>query len=155
MPTYAPNMGFQATVDRDYVPDIVVIPTETGIGNTVDLINAAIFPRHRIPQPFLNYLNEIRLKEIWLPDGYVGKPYTVIEYFTGPAVVSVIDGSLPPGLDITVLGNTLQIAGVPTTIGDYDFTLRFRFGLVPVDFLYHITILKLPSGGAGSFVGGG
>ena len=90
-----------------------------------------------------------------MPDGYVGKPYEFIEVFTGAAVVSIVDGSLPPGLGIFVIGNQIEVTGIPTTIGDYPFTLRFMFGLVPVDFLYHIRILHLPAGGAGGFVGGG
>ena len=96
--------------------------------------------RHYIPQPFLSYLERINLTETWFPDGYVGHLYEITQNFDRTPVVSIVAGALPPGLGLSIAANSLTITGTPTTVGAYDFTIRFISGVVATDYLDHITI---------------
>jgi len=58
-------------------------------------------------------------------DGAVGDPYTFSVFVTGgvqPYTFAVVDGALPPGLELPRRDNT--ISGTPTTPGTFTFTVR-------------------------------
>lgn len=60
-------------------------------------------------------------------DGTVGTAYSdtataVVNNYT--TTYTLVSGSLPPGLSLSSVSNNAQIAGTPTTAGDYSFTLR-------------------------------
>jgi hypothetical protein len=140
MPTYAPN--------------VVFVPCLTGTGVTVNQPDQTLYGRRWKPQPFLSYLERINLTETWFPDGYVGHLYNVTQNFDRTPVVSIVAGALPPGLGLSVGANALTITGTPTSVGIYDFTIRFVSGVVATDYLNHITINEDPDEGVGA-VGGG
>ncbi len=62
-----------------------------------------------------------------LPDGNIGTSYA-IEVFTngnGPTTWSISSGGLPPGLTLTPGGsNFAEIAGTPSVVGNFNFTVR-------------------------------
>jgi hypothetical protein len=135
-----------------FVPAFRNVPCIAILGS-VTLINAALRARYFIPEPFLRYLSEIHLQDTIFPDGYIGHEYLIEQTFDGAAVVSLVSGAMPPGIGLAVIGNVLQISGTPTTLGTYDFTLRFQVGIIVTDYLNHITILADPDGGS-AFAGG-
>lgn len=140
--------------DRQFEATMLSVPSATGIGTTITIINATILGRHWVPQPFLSYLNEIHLVETTLPNGFVGYLYALTQLYDGTATVAVVSGSLPPGMGLVVTLTNVAITGTPTTAGAYTFTLRFTVGVATTDYLYHMTILADPNEGAGG-VGGG
>src|SRR6476620_1952177 len=137
-----------------FVVNLKYVPSRTGLGVDVSVPDAALWGRHYIPQPFLSYLERINLTETWFPDGYVGHLYEITQNFDRTPVVSIVVGALPPGLGLSVGANALTITGTPTTVGIYDFTIRFVSGVVATDYLNHITINEDPDEGVGA-VGGG
>jgi hypothetical protein len=137
-----------------YAPDLRFVTCKTGTGATVTLPNSALWGRGYKPQPFLSYLERINLTETWFPDGYVGHLYEITQNFDRTPVVSIVAGALPPGLGLSIAANALTITGTPTTVGIYDFTIRFVSGVVATDYLNHITINEDPDEGVGA-VGGG
>jgi hypothetical protein len=56
-----------------------------------------------------------------LPDGVEGVPYSLQVEALGDPAYSVVAGSLPPGLDLSSGG---LLDGTPTTLGEYNFTVR-------------------------------
>ena len=62
-----------------------------------------------------------------LPAGFVGISYNGFLTLTGVysiQTVSVVQGSLPPGLSLSVGGRDISFGGAPSTAGAYDFTLQ-------------------------------
>ena len=112
-----------------YAPDLKFVTCLTGTGATVTLPNSRCGRSYK-PQPFLSYLERITLTETWFPDGYVGHLYDITQNFDRTPVVSIVAGALPPGLGLSVAANALTITGTPTTVGAYDFTIRFVSGVV-------------------------
>src|SRR5580765_7379619 len=113
-----------------YVPDLVLVPCVNSQGELVDVVNAALFGRHYVPEPFL--AAGIQNPNVWggagFGPGYVGKHYLVqwyIENVDWPMHFYVVAGALPPGLALSDIGSNAegQIEGIPTTLGDYTFTL--------------------------------
>jgi hypothetical protein len=68
---------------------------------------------------------------------------------------SVLSGSLPPDLSLSALsGNQAKIAGTPTTVGVYSFTLRAVNTYGTADQAFSITInAAAASGGSYAFIG--
>jgi len=93
--------------------------------------------------------------EVFFPDGYVGLPYLFDQFFSGEPLVSVVSGSLPPGLTLIQPDtNEWQVTGTPTTPGDYTATIRFERAGAFSDYITHIHISADPDSGSG-FAGGG
>ena len=138
-----------------YAPDYVVVPSRTGLGVSVDVVNATILGRHFAPQPFLTYLDQINISDTTFPSGYVNVPYLFQQTYGNNPIITVVAGSLPPGIVLTQpLANQVQLSGTPTTVGTYNFTLRITIGVTSSDYTYHLTIGPEPDSGAGG-VGGG
>lgn len=126
-----------------FVPNFLAVPSQTGTGVDVDKINATIRGRKYIPQPFLSLLNVINVDEVFLPDGFVGNVYSVTEHFSDYAVVTLLSGSLPPGLAISQPAPppvSFTIDGTPTTVGTYVFTLKLVRGTSVSNVSYHLTV---------------
>jgi hypothetical protein len=141
MPTYAPNYK--------------VVPCLSGTLATVNIINAAVWGKRRVPQPFSTFLDAITVTDIVLPVGYIGQAYEYDEGFGTATTMTVSVGSLPPGLALVQITSTSwKISGTPTTLGTYNFTLHSTRGAAVSDVTTHITILANPDEGIGA-VGGG
>lgn len=90
-----------------------------------------------------------------LAEAYIGHSYDVSWGFTAPTTLSLLSGSLPPGLFLIQTGPaTAGITGVPTTLGVYNFTLRATTGVAFGDSTFHITVLSDPDEGVGGAGGG-
>jgi putative Ig domain-containing protein len=65
-----------------------------------------------------------------LPDAIVNQPYGASMPVTGgvpPVDSSLVSGSLPPGLQLA----STFVAGTPTTVGNYSFTVQVQDGATP------------------------
>jgi hypothetical protein len=146
---------FYDTGGGGYVPDFVIVPTANSLG-ALNVVNAAIRRIHRIPQPFQTLLDAVAVNEVFLPDGFVGQSYSITEDFDDTAIVTLVSGSLPPGLTLTQPAPpplSFTISGTPTLTGVYGFTLSVTRGTYLANVPYHLTIQPaLDSGGA--YVGG-
>lgn len=60
-----------------------------------------------------------------------------------PATYAVVSGALPPGLSLDA--NTGQVAGTPTTLGDYSFTIRASNIIDATDAVLTVTIGSPPT----------
>lgn len=152
-----------ATIEMStYAPDIVTVPTRDHLGSDINLINAAIYPRGFIPQPFR--AAGIVAPVVWgifeFPDGYIGQSYFTewyIENVDQPVLYTLQTGSLPDGLSLNDVGSPLtaegSITGTPTTTGTYNFTLRATGPNATADQDFTIIIHAAPASGS-SFVGG-
>ena len=144
-----------------YAPDFVTIPGQSDhLGNAVSLVNAAIWGRGFLPQPFLaaGIINPIVWGTFGFPDGYVAQSYETqwfIENVDQPLVYTLQSGSLPTGLTLTNVGATAegQISGTPTVAGTYNFTLRATGPTAVADQPFTIIIHAATDSGS-SFVGG-
>lgn len=85
-----------------------------------------------------------------LPFGYVGFSYVWRWYLSGSAEITVVSGSLPPGLTLSQpTDDVVTITGTPTLAGQYPFTLRVIVGDSYRDSPFKIHIEPNPSGGGG------
>lgn len=84
------------------------------------------------------------------PSGYVGLAYSWSFTVTGASTVTVLSGSLPPGLAIAG-APAVTISGTPTAAGVYSFTLRATNSQGTADKSFSITISTTPTGGAWTF----
>lgn len=145
-----------------YAPDFVTVPTRDHLGNNINLINAAIYPRGFVPQPFRSA--GIVAPIVWgifgFPDGYVAQSYFTewfIENIDQPVNYTLVTGSLPPGLTLSDVGSPVtaegEITGTPTTAGTYNFTLRAKGPTATADQDFTIIIHAATDTGS-SFVGG-
>jgi sugar lactone lactonase YvrE len=105
----------------------------------------------------------IRITDFGYPDGVQGTPYEAPVITTStqsPITLSVVAGSLPPGLNIS----GMSIVGTPTAAGIYPFTLQADdqlgdAGVIPYQSSFSISISGsgngggvVPSGNSGSGV---
>jgi hypothetical protein len=84
---------------------------------------------YQAPGPTTDASTQLSISPTTLPNGRVGTVYnqtlTATTEGSGNYTWSVLSGSLPPG--VTLSGGTAQtttIAGTPTTIGSYNFTIN-------------------------------
>lgn len=114
-----------------WLPSVQVIPCTNAYEQIVRLINAALFARSFIPEPY--YSISTQIYEVWgifeFGPGYVDQHYLAswyLENLPQPVVYSHVSGLLPPGLVLSNIGSTAQgqIEGVPSIMGSYDFELR-------------------------------
>jgi hypothetical protein len=92
-----------------------------------------------------------------LPQGLVDGGYTtdiLAGGGTGFRTWSLVGGSLPPGLAFSQVLAQGRIAGVPSTAGEYSFTLRVATSTESVEQAFTI-VVREPSGGGGGGGGGG
>ena len=144
-----------------YAPNFVTIEHQLDhLKNDVSLVNAAIWGRVFVPQPFR--AAGVTAPTVWgefgLPDGYIAQSYFTqwyIENVDQPVTYSIASGSLPPGLTLSDVGTTAegQITGTPTTEGTYNFTLRATGPTAVADKSFTIIIHAATDPGS-SFVGG-
>jgi hypothetical protein len=146
-----------------YAPDFVTVPGQKDhLGNGVTLVNAAIYGRGFIPQPFraAGITSPIVWGTFSLPDGYVSQVYFTewfIENVDQPVDYTLKTGSLPPGLSLSDVGSPVtaegSITGTPSTAGTYNFTLTATGPTATADQAFTIIIHTATSSGS-SFVGG-
>lgn len=144
-----------------YAPNFVTVSDQADhLGNSVDLVDAAIWGRGFRPQPFV--AAGISSPQVWgefgLPDGYVAQSYLTqwfIENVDEPIDYTLQSGSLPTGLSLSNVGATAEgeISGTPTTAGSYTFTLRATGPTATADKEFTIVIHAATDTGS-SFVGG-
>lgn len=143
-----------------YAPDFVSVLGKNHLGDSVTLVNAAIWGRGFKPQPFTTA--GITAPLVWgtfgFPDGYVGQSYQTqwfIENIDEPLVYTLQSGSLPTGLTLSNIGATAegQISGTPTVSGTYTFTIRATGPTATADHTFSIVIHAATATGS-SFVGG-
>ncbi len=60
------------------------------------------------------------------PMGEVGRPYALSSSFVGAGPYTVTGSSLPPGLAVSLAGQSVTISGVPTAPGTYNATIRIQ-----------------------------
>lgn len=122
------NAGIYA---RSFVPHWSNIRCLDGTGSPVTLVNAGLYGRRWVPEPFTTA--GIQNPEIWgtfaFGPGYLGTDYLAswyIENIAQPVVFTLDSGILPPGLELSTIGDTAQgqIAGIPTEAGIFHFVLR-------------------------------
>lgn len=113
-----------------FIPGYYPIPCITGIGEPIDIINAALFTRHYLPQPFTTagLISPTVWGEFAFGPGYVGKAYLTswfLENIDQPVIFTLVFNELPPGLSLVTVGTTAAgaIRGYPTEPGSYLFTL--------------------------------
>ncbi|MFN0167318.1 MAG: putative Ig domain-containing protein, partial [Bryobacteraceae bacterium] len=97
-----------------------------------------------------------------LPSGQAGVPYAAAITATGGSGTyswSIVQGSPPPGLQLSpTVGSPINLNGIPSAAGTYDFVLQVTAGRVGVTRDYSITVtpplvittLTLPDGTVGS-----
>jgi hypothetical protein len=145
-----------------YAPDFVTVPTRNHLGSDINVVNAAIYGRGFIPQPFR--AAGIVAPIVWgifsFPDGYVAQSYFTewfIENVDQPVLYTLKTGSLPPGLSLSDVGSPVtaegEITGTPTTAGTYNFTLTATGPTATADQDFTIVIHAATDTGS-SFVGG-
>jgi len=145
-----------------YAPDLVFVPSRTGVGVDVNIPNAGLYGRHYRPQPFL--ANGLVNPELWgnftFGPAYLGLYYREQWYCENqnqPVVYTLVTGSLPPGLVLSNIGTTAegQIDGTPTAVGTYNFTLRAQGPTNVGDKPFTIVVNTAPTGGGGAGWSGG
>lgn len=72
---------------------------------------------------------KLHVTQLYLPNVVAGNPYS--QTLTGtngvqPYTFSFVGGTLPPGLTFTAGTNQAVIAGTPTTVGSYTFTIGIK-----------------------------
>jgi len=144
MPTYAPNLK--------------TVPCRTGTGAAVDVVDAALWGRHRVPQPLnVSGVGGSFSGDVIFPDSFIGHYYRVDESGIAPTMISISAGALPPGLDLVqVSPSEWAIQGTPTTAGTYDWTLKGVNVASGIEGFVteHMVIREDPDEGVGA-VGGG
>lgn len=92
---------------------------------------------------------------ITLGDGVVGIPYSQTWDMPAAALTvtyTVVSGSLPPGLSISAIsGNAAKLAGTPTTVGVYPFTIRATNTYGTSDSPQTVTITTTPPVAQGNY----
>lgn len=143
-----------------YAPEFVSVPCVKGDGTAVTIIDAALYGRQWRAQPFNSDLSgHWEGADVFLPDGFINHAYNFIWTFQSATQLSLVSGSLPPGLTLTVVDeHTSEITGTPSisiTPGTlYTFTLRATTDLEFGDSKFQVTIYADPDEGVGG-VGGG
>jgi hypothetical protein len=76
-----------------------------------------------------------------LPDAYLGLDYLFRADYLVALTVTLLSGSLPPGLVLSQPdSSSYEISGRPTTLGDYTFTIRHVRGVNHTDVGYTISV---------------
>lgn len=138
-----------------FKPNLLYVPCKTGTGANISLPDAALWGRRYKPQPFLNFLDQVAITAEALPDGFVATAYLNHEELSGDSLVTIVSGAMPGGLTLNQpTPHNWEIAGNPTLVGTYTFTLRITRGSSTMDRLMQIIIKPQPASGSGG-VGGG
>jgi len=71
-------------------------------------------------------LQRVCLSALTPTNACAGKAYSGTLHVTGGTgfTFSIVGGSLPPGINMSFVGNTVLLSGTPTTPGNYSFTIR-------------------------------
>lgn len=137
-----------------YAPNWKEVPCVNALGNTVTLINAALWGKHYRPQPF-NVGGGVAGIPVWNTFEMSPAEYGIyykfewyIENVSEPVTYSVVSGSLPTGLSLTsVAGARGRVDGTPTALGTFNFTLRATNLVGSNDHAFSIVVSPLPVGG--------
>ncbi len=105
-------------------PYVAGTPTETGLSSAEFLVHLSNGQNIIIYEEFM-----VLPESMWNRQEFVvekGKAITAVRpVFTGQKIsgISIYDGALPPGLNLSLTANPPKITGTPTAIGKYSITL--------------------------------
>src|SRR5690606_18533977 len=97
--------------------------------NRIWLMGGAGGPNHTIENDVWSY--GLHIAPEVLPDGEANKPYNAAltaREGEGPLIWSMVGGTLPSGLtiDLASASDTAAIAGTPTEVGTFAFTIKLE-----------------------------
>lgn len=137
-----------------YSPNYRLVPCVNEFGATVNIVNAAIWVKRRIPQPFQDsgaVASAPKWNTFEMSPAEYGIYYKFewyIENVSEPVTYSMVSGALPTGLSLTSVGGARgRIDGTPTALGTFTFALRATNANGSADHTFSIEVSAIPVAG--------